>query len=239
MGWEFAASASCALSWIVSAMSSREPVQARVFCSCPKCRAGVHYEQIKPRAALQCPNCGSSLRIRPTWTDLLSSLGVSLLISQFLGLKAYAAVVWILLFVFCLILSPASPLVEVSADSHPPAQTALRRNLNIFLAIWFACTAGVFAEGFVFGWISFLLGASHRDILELCHLFSFPLGWFSTTFDIRPEKSLVLVLGIVASNSFLYTVPLFGAFKIVHRMLRRGHVIELAIRGRAISDDER
>jgi hypothetical protein len=94
---------------------------------------------------LQCPRCGAPIRfsrLHLLAAYLLAFLA-SLLISQYLGLRAYAAPAWIPIFVFCfglaarLTASLHSPL-EVDTGTTTKRNGGLERNLLLFLSFWFA-----------------------------------------------------------------------------------------------------
>jgi hypothetical protein len=125
----------------------------------------------------------------------------SLLISQYLGLKAYAAPLWIPIFVLCyLFVGPlttpwVSPLKVDTASSKGAG--GLERDLVLFLSVWFGSVVTILCYGFVLSWLAFLLGGSRADILETTDMWSVPLGLINSAFVVRPDKSFVAVIGIV------------------------------------------
>ena len=60
----------------------------------------------------------------------------------------------------------------------------------------------------------------------------------NSAFIVRPDKSFVAVLGIVAANSYFYTLAVTLAFKVVHGILQRSRITELGISHRSIDEDD-
>ena len=130
------------------------------------------------------------------------------------------------------------PLPPLAIAKGPPRKAGWQRNLRLFLLIWMGLTLFILAYGFVLGWGAFLLGQSPQDLREVMDMWSVPLGWVNPAFVVRPEKSFVAVLGIVAANCYFYALGIVLTFKFVHGMLRRGRVTELGLSGHTDEDDD-
>ncbi len=143
---------------------------------CPNCY-GILQPQDRHAAVFQCPHCAAWIRFSP-WPvvlALVASLLVSLLIAQFIGLRAYAAIAWIPIFFVSLIFVPRLipvrlPLLTVA----PSPKAGWRRNLILFLSFWVSLTLYMVAYGFVLGWGAFFLRASPQDIREIADMCRFP-----------------------------------------------------------------
>jgi len=172
---------------------------------------------------------------------LFVSFVASLIIAQFLGLKAYAAILWIpillVCFPFALRVIPVS-FLRLTVVEGPPVKVRWRRNLTLFLSSWAGMTLYILAYGFIMGWGAFLTGSPDPEVRETVDMWSYPLAWASSAFIVRPDKSFVAVLGIVAANSYFYTLAVTLAFKVVHGILQRGRITELGISHRSIDEDD-
>lgn len=220
-------------------MSSPRPL------TCPSCQGAWRREDIKG-AGFQCPHCGTWFRHSRLHLLLANALSLiaSLLISQFLGLKAYAAPAWIPIFVVCLLVIGRLTALFVSplkADARLGTERGgvVARNLKLFLSFWFGSIVFVLCYGFVLGWIIFLISGSRQEILFSTELWSIPLGFINPAFVVRPEKSFVAVIGIVSANCYFWALGLTLLFKVVHQLLRRNRVTELGISGRTQDDDDK
>jgi hypothetical protein len=174
---------------------------------------------------------------------LLFSFLVSLLISRAIGLRAYAGISWIPIFLLCLSLSrdllpKFFPLLQPYVESRPAKRNALQRNAPLFLAVWFSCAITFLGELYVIGWLTFFAGGSHTDIVEISDMGSYPLAWLSPKFVVRPDESFPVVLGIIMANSVFYATAVSLAYKVVHAALHRNRTIQLGIGGSIVSEEE-
>jgi|ERR1700693_372484 len=226
------------LSTDVKRISSPRPLK------CPRCRGEWKRDDIKG-AGFQCPHCGAWIRL--SRLHLLVAYAISLLaslvISQYLGLKVYAAPVWIPIFVVCFLVIARLTALLVSplkVDARPSNRRAgvLAQNLRLFLSFWFGSIVFGLCYGFVLGWIVFLIGGSRQDIVISTWMWSVPLGLINPAFEVRPEKSFVVVIGIVSANCYFWALGLTLVFKVVHQFLRRNRVTELGLSGRTLDDDD-
>jgi len=211
---------------------------------CPKCYGTLRLED-HPATTLQCERCGVWVRLSrlPLAVAFIVSLIVSLLIAQILGLKAYAAILWIPIFLACLrfvpsLVVPLFPVFTVVKGPMPKSARGWRRDLAMFLYSWIAITLYMWVYGFVMGWGAFLFGSSAQDVREIADMWSVPLGLASPAFVVRPEKSLAAVMGIVAANCYFYALGLTLAYKVVHRALQRNRVTQLGLSGRPLDEDD-
>ncbi|GEM_PF-2896465 len=90
-----------------------------------------------------------------------------------------------------------------------------RRNLNVFLVIWFGLTFYLVTYGFAMSWLAYLLGQSPQDLREANEMVSIPLAWVNSAFIIRPTTSLSAVFGIVFANCFFYAAALLAILRFV------------------------
>jgi hypothetical protein len=88
------------------------------------------------------------------------------------------------------------------------------------------------------GWGAFLLGSSQRDLREIVDLWSLPLGWVNPAFIVRPERNFVAVLGIVAANSYFYTLGIMLTYEVVHGLLQRNRITQLSLSSPPVIDDD-
>jgi len=157
-----------------------------------------------------------------------------------IGLKAYAAILWIPIFWLCLKFVPGllvSAELKVYADVPPKVRGVIKRNLLLFLSFWFGLTLVGIVHAYVLGWGAFLL-ASKGDVWEITELWSLPLGLVNPAFRLSPEKSFVADLGILVANCYFNALALTLIFKFVHRMLQRNRVTQLSIGGNRVGDDD-
>lgn len=212
---------------------------------CPACTRLVHLVVNRETGLLCCPECGRALHVPAWhfWRVVLLAFAASLFASQAIGLRAYAAVAWVPLFVLALIagfrLMP--PRLAVRASTARKPEEPWRRTARLFLIMWVALTFFLVAYGFVLGWSARLLGGAPRDLSEtdvFFDFFSVPLGWLNPAFVIRPYTSFVATLGIVFANSFFYAAGLLAVFRIVHAFMRRNCVTQLGISPTATHEDD-
>jgi hypothetical protein len=192
--------------------------------------------------AFKCAHCNISLSFsgRRVPLGLVLSFIVSLLISQFIGLKVYAAVLWIP--IFLLSLRFVLPLIvstelKIHSDCPPKPPDVIRRNLVLFLAFWAGTTFTAMVYGYIMGWGAFLLGSKY-GLWEITDMWSVPLGLVNPAFHIKADKSFVAVLGIVVANCYFYALGLTLAFKFVHGRLQRNRVMQLGISGAPVGQDD-
>jgi hypothetical protein len=191
-----------------------------------------------------CPHCGA--RIGFSSTPLLLSLVLgfiaSVVVVQVLGLKAYAALLWLPILILCIryvLPMVASVVYPLKVESTAAKGAGSYKNtLRMFLAIWFALITTAVAYGFFTGWLAFLLGAPRQDVTAATDLWSLPLCLVNSEFFIRPEKELAEVLGIVTANSYFNALGLTVVFKVVHGFLRRSRVTQLGLSGATLDDDD-
>lgn len=210
---------------------------------------------------IRCPGCGEEIPLLPgkefrygcprcqgiitlSRRHLLASyvLGflLSLAVAKLLRLTA-AAPLWVLIFILSFIVATQltalviSPYEVSKYDAPPPGPIA--RNLKLFLAVWFATVALVLLEGYVFGWLAYLVG-SRQEVIESTDLWSVPLGFVNPAFVVRPEKDLVGVIGIVSANGYFWALGLTLVFKFVHSRMRSNRVTELAISGSSVEEED-
>lgn len=217
---------------------SRMPSPNQVMC--PNCAHGL---TVVPVGTSQCPHCAAWIRF-PVWLlvfAFLLSFAVSLVISGILQLKAYAAILWVPIFLICMRFAPTVfpvSFLRIAVVKGPPVKVKWRRNLRLFAASWVACTLFMLAYGFILGWGAYLTGSPDREVREAVDLWSYPLAWANPAFIVRPDKNFVAVFGIVAANSYFYTLALLLAFKVVHGAMRRNRVTQLGISDRNMDDDD-
>src|SRR5215831_11518812 len=116
---------------------------------CPNC---LNPLEGVPVGTSQCPHCAKWIRF-PVWPLLMAlfvSFVASLIIAQFLGLKAYAAILWIpillMCFPFALRVIPVS-FLRLTLVEGPPVKVRWRRNLTLFVSSWAGMTFYLLAYG--------------------------------------------------------------------------------------------
>ena len=212
--------------------------------TCPVCRASL--EQVDgQRPPFECRDCGAKCTFStlPLWLGLPSGFVLSVLVVRILGLKAYAALLWLPILLVCLVLvlPLAASLVPgpmVKLDPSTKSSGSYKRTLILFLTWWLTCILIAVAYGFFMGWLATFFGAPRQDVAEIGDIFSLPLGFINPAFIIRPEKGLAEVLGIVTANCYFYALGLTFVFKVVHGFLRRSRVTQLRISSTTRDDDD-
>lgn len=135
--------------------------------SCPACHVSLQREDIKD-PPFECPHCGVRIGFSSIYLLLALVLGfvASLVVVQYLGLKAYAALLWLPILVLCivnvvpLVGSLGSPLrVEPSTAK---TSSSYKSTLRLFLSFWFSMVVFAVAYGFFTGWLAALLGGPSR-----------------------------------------------------------------------------
>src|SRR5579859_1312481 len=219
-------------------------MSSRRILSCPGCRRPFRRVDIQ-EYSFQCPYCSVPIRIsrRLILIASLPAFLVSLLISQLLGLKVYAAPLWIPIWLLCDLFIGPRPVpwlapLRLDTSSLNKGGNVVDRNLVLFFTVWFASIAGALFYTFVFGWATFLLGGSRTDIFETLDMWSAPLGLINSAFVIRPNKNFVEAIGIISANCYYYALVITLVLKFVHQRLRRNLVTELGISGRTLANDD-
>jgi len=217
-------------------------------CTCPSCQTPLQEKDVSS-IPFECPYCGARIGI----SSVLLLLGLvvgfvaSLVVVQFLGLKAYAALLWLPILVLCIIyvVPRALPLIatlvsplRVEPDPSAKDLSSYKRTLRLFLIVWFSLILFAVIYGSFIGWLAALLGAPREEVAASTDLWSIPLGLINPAFFIRPEKGLAEVLGIVAANSYFHALVLTAIFKVVHGFIRRSRVTQLGISGAMLDDDD-
>jgi hypothetical protein len=212
--------------------------------TCPVCNTPLDQE-VPQHPPFECQHCGAKFTFStlPLWVGLPLGFILSLVVVQILGLKAYAALLWLpILFVSLAFVLPltASLLPAQMVELCPSAKSSssYKRTLVLFLTWWLTCVLIAVAYGFFTGWLAFLLGAPRRDVADASDMFSFPLGLINPAFIISPEKGLAEAVGIVTANSYFYALGLTFVFKVVHGFLRRSRVTQLGISSVTLDDDD-
>src|SRR5437763_7701800 len=119
------------------------PFQAKLRC--PHCRTV--FPGRVGSVGVSCPNCG--LWVSPSriysWVTFILSFVASLVASQYIGLKAYAGILWLPIFLVCLVCSwfltavfipPLKVSSNPSAEKLPPS----RNDLRLFLEFCYGGT---------------------------------------------------------------------------------------------------
>lgn len=174
---------------------------------------------------------------------LVLSFVVSLVVVWYMGLKAYAALLWLPILALCF--TQVVPLVvglwgsplRIEAPSAK-SSSSYKSTLRLFLTVWFMLVLFAVVYGFFTGWLAALLGAPHEEVVDATALWSIPLGLINPEFFIRPEKGLAEVLCIVAANSYFDALALTVIFKVVHGFMRRSRVTQLGISSVTLDDDD-
>jgi hypothetical protein len=207
---------------------------------CPRCQHPLDRVRV---GISQCPHCAAWIRL-PKWPFalvLLVSFVASLLIAQVVRLKAYAAILWIPIFLVCLRFLPSMipmPLPALVISKEPSAKLRWRRNLDLFFALWAAWILMALANCSIEGGTAFMVGASSRDLREIADTWSLPLGWVNSAFILRPNTSFLALFGIVSANSYFYALATAIVLRTVQRILRRGRVQELGLSHHTLDDDD-
>jgi DNA-directed RNA polymerase subunit RPC12/RpoP len=212
--------------------------------SCPACHAPVTREDLK-KLPFDCPHCGVRIGISsvPLVMGLVLGFLLSLVVVQYLNLKAYSALLWLPLLVLCVVyVQPlAASLVyplKVEPATAAKGQSSYKKTLRLFFTFWFTLILLAVVHGFFWGWLAFFLGASRQEVADSADLWSLPLCLINPAFFIRPEQGLAEVLGIVTANSYFDALVLTFIFKVVHGFLRRSRVMQLGITSTTVDDDD-
>ena len=179
----------------------------------------------------------------PLLFGLVLSFAASLVVVQYLGLKAYAALLWLPILALCftqavpLVVSLLGSPLRIEPGNSAKGSSSYKSTLRLFLGFWFGLVLFASVYGFFIGWVAALLGAPRDDVVNATALWSIPLGLINPEFFIRPEKGLAQVLCIVTANSYFHALALTFVFKVVHGFLRRSRVIQMGISSSTLDDD--
>ena len=180
----------------------------------------------------------------PLLLGLVLGFAASLLVVQFLGLKAYSALLWLPILALCftqavpLVVSLLGSPLRIEPGSSAKGSSSYKGTLRLFLSFWFGLVLLAVVYGFFTGWLAALLGAPREDVAITTDLWSLPLGLINPEFFIRPEKGLAEVLCIVTANSYFNALALTIVFKVVHGFMRRSRVTQLGISSVTLDDDD-
>ena len=191
-----------------------------------------------------CPHCGARIGFSaaPLLAALIVGFGASIWVVQLLGLKAYAALLWLPILVLCVrySLPLVGPMFFRLIVQKAPSRTSdsYKSTLRLFLIWWFVLILFAIVYGSFIGAVPFLLGAPRQEAMEATGVFSLPLGLINPRFMIRPDKSLAEVIGIITANSYFWSLGLTMVFKVVHGFIRRSRVTQLGISSTTVNDDD-
>jgi hypothetical protein len=211
---------------------------------CPACSGLLSRDHLK-NPPFDCPHCAARIGFSsvPLLLGLVFGFIASVIVVQVLGLKAYAALLWLPILLLCirhvlpLAASMAYPL-KVESIASAKGSGSYKSTLRLFLSVWFALILTAVAYGFFTGWLAFLLGAPRQEVATATALWSMPLGLVNRSFFIRPDRGLAEVLGIVTANCYFNALGLTVIFKVVHGFMRRSRVTQLGLSGATIEDDD-
>lgn len=213
--------------------------------TCPACHASLTREDlINP--PVDCPHCGVTIGFSsvPLLLGLVLSFVASLVVVWYMGLKAYAALLWLPVLALCfthvvpLVVSLFGSPLRIEPGSSAKGSSSYKSTLRLFLSFWFGLVLLAVVNGFFTGWIVALLGAPREDVAATTDLWSIPLGMINPSFVIKPEKGLAEVLGIVTANCYFNAIALTIVFKVVHGFLKRSRVTQLGISRITLDDDD-
>ena len=211
--------------------------------SCPGCEVPLMPADIR-QVPFDCPHCGAriGLSAAPLFAALIVGFGVSVWVVQLLGLRAYAALLWLPILVVCVrySLPLVGPMFFRLIVQNAPSGTSdsYKSTLRLFLVWWFVLILFAVVYGTFIGAVPFLLGAPTQEAVEATDIFSLPLGLLNPKFMIRPDKSLAEVIGIITANSYFWALGLTMIFKVVHGFIRRSRVTQLGISSTTMNDDD-
>jgi hypothetical protein len=188
-----------------------------------------------------CPHCGARIGFSdaPLVPALLVGFALSVWVVQLLGLKAYAALLWLPILVACIFyaLPIFGPMFFRLTVQKARKSDSYKRTLRFFLASWFSLILMAVVYASIIGFIPFLLGVG-QDAVEATDIFSIPLGLVNPRFMIRPDKSLAEVIGIITANSYFWSLGTTIVFKVVHGFISRSRVTQLGISSTTMNDDD-
>ncbi len=202
-----------------------------------------------------CPQCGRILVLKPvghgfpecnfcaTKVGLARSYAwhvtaLSFAVVTFAGLLTYNHArrgTWL----FCLLL--LIPIVRTVVRALTPAwfTFAHKSHKSPFLVCYISA---LFIAYFVmyqgYGWIYVLLHASRSETQENLEILSVPIAWFFPQFLITPQSEFLDLLGVIATNSLFYAIPVLICWKVAQRVLRRNRVIRMGLSGTQIDDGD-
>src|SRR5215467_10679393 len=164
--------------------------------SCPGCDMPVLPEHTR-QIPFDCPHCGARIGFSeaPLIPALLLGFALSVWVVQLLGLKAYAALLWLPILVACIVY--ALPIVGARifrlTVQKPRASGSYKTTLRFFLSCWFFLILFTVVYGSIIGFLPFLFGEPMQESAEATEIFSMPLRLVNPRFMIRPDKSLAEV----------------------------------------------
>ncbi len=166
---------------------------------------------------------------------VMISLVLGWLIAYATGLGSYIVIAWIpfSLLAFMLVPNVAKGVVPPKLERYTDSvsrKSAFRRNVELFLLMWFYCAFGALVG--IFGlerFVMSLLGASPSELLRIYGLLSKPLGEVSSSFRVGPETALPATCAVALANTFLWSVALFPMSKIIRGSMKRNRVIRLGL----------
>jgi hypothetical protein len=212
--------------------------------TCPACNGLLSRDHLK-NPPFECPHCGAHIGFSsvPLLLGLVFGFIASVVVVQVLGLKAYAALLWLPILLLCIryLLPLATSMVyplKVEPTASAKGSGSYKSTLRLFLSVWFALILTAVAYGFFTGWLAFLLGAPRQEVTTATALWSMPLGLVNSSFFITPDQGLAEVLGIVTANCYFNALGLTVIFKVVHGFLRRSRVTQLGLSGATLDDDD-
>lgn len=167
---------------------------------------------------------------------------LSVAIVQFLGLKAYAALLWLPILVYCVYrVFPLAGFMFFRLTVEKPSDKAAgsyKSTLRLFLALWLGLIVFAVVYGSFIGTLPFLLGAPRQEAVQATDIFSLPLGLVNPRFMINPNKGLAEVIGILTANAYFWALGLTIVFKVVHGFISRSRVTQLGISSTTPNDDD-
>ncbi len=180
----------------------------------------------------------------PLLLGLVLSFVSSLAVVWYMGLKAYAALLWLPVLALCftqvvpLVVSLLGSPLRIEPGSSANGSNSYKSTLRLFLGFWFGLVLFAVIYGFFIGWIVALLRAPREDVAATTDFWSIPLGLINPSFVVKPEKGLAEVLCIVTANCYFNALALTIVFKVVHGFLKRSRVTQLGISSVTRDDDD-
>jgi len=165
---------------------------------------------------------------------MLIAFALGWLIPYFIGLRAYVVVAWVPFYLLACVLVPNVAKVTVPPKLEDAEsvthRSVLRRNVEVFLLLWFGCAFFIFLNG--------VLSAAVEGKHAFFGYLSLPLAWFDPAFVVGSETALIGVLTIVLANTFICAVCLFPLTMIYQAAFRRSHITQLGISHSEKDQDE-
>jgi hypothetical protein len=169
--------------------------------------------------------CGQRIHIPTAYFRLLWALA-SVTVGLF-GIVTYPAEhrgAWLLFLIVLLV-----PLRIIAGIVTPPW---FRRGLlPSHVPFWpFYLAAVLTSVGYTWsllGWLYVFLGASKGEMRDHLDLISLPLGWLNSSFLVRPDKSFLDLLGVIAANSFFFAILFFLPYSVVRWFMQRSDIAKM------------